>query len=245
MLVYLLYFLIGLVGGILSGLLGLGGGIVIVPALVAMGLSVHDATSTSLAAVMLTTAMVVGTQQRRHAIAWKTLQTLLPSMVIGAIAGVILARQLSADRLGDIFAIFCIVLAIKILLTKTAEQRLMIRSRVLIAMISLSAGVLSGLLGIGGGIVIIPVLMAMGLPMSVIGGTSAACIFPTALFGTLSTLWFDYGQGFLWAAVGLIGLGSVVAVPAGVYLNHRLPEKIVQRIFAGMLLVIAWQMMRQ
>lgn len=257
------YLAIGLLAGILSGLLGLGGGVVIVPALVAIftwqkfpsDISMHMAAGTSLAVVMLTTASATWSQHKRKAVAWNYLKYLIPGMVIGAIIGVYLGERLSSQALRYAFAIFCVVLAYRLIFAKVkplnAELRLY--SKWALLTIALFAGVLAGLLGIGGGAIVIPLLMWLGLSMPMVSGTSAACAFPTAVTGSIFSMIVglhyyglpDYSTGFIyWPAAIILGVGSMIAAPAGVALAHRLPEKTVKRIFALILVLIAWQMSR-
>lgn len=257
------YIAVGLLSGILSGLIGLGGGIVIVPALVALftwqGFSddvlMHLATSTSLAVVMLTTAMATWFQHKRNAVAWNYLQYLIPAMVVGAVMGVYLGKHLSSHVLRYVFAIFCFVLAVRLLFAKdqSVHSQPQVFSKGILMIVGLLAGALAGLLGIGGGAIVIPILMWLGLSMPMVSGTSAASAFPTAVTGSIASMAVGlhypglpaYCTGFIyWPAVVLLGGASILAAPVGVALAHRLPEKIVKRIFAVVLMLIAWQMCR-
>lgn len=256
------YLALGLVAGILSGLLGLGGGIVIVPALFAIftwqkfpnDISMHLAAGTSLAIVMLTTASVTWSSHKRNAVAWNYLQYLVPGMIIGAACGVYLGERLSSQVLRYAFAIFCLTLSIRLIFANGKKRRAEPRfSKPLLLAVGLFAGTLAGLLGIGGGAVIIPFLMWLGLSMPKVSGTSAASAFPTAVAGTITSMVVglqysglpQYSTGFIyWPAAILLGLSSIVAAPIGVALAHRLPEKIVKQIFAMVLVLIAWQMSR-
>jgi len=257
------YLAVGVSAGVLSGLLGLGGGIVIVPALFAIftwqkfpnDISMHMATGTSLAVVMLATASATWSQHKRKAVAWNCLKYLIPGMVIGAIIGVYLGESLSSQVLRYFFAIFCVVLAYRLIFEKAKLLNAKPRdySKWVLLAIALFAGALAGLLGIGGGAIVIPLLMWLGLSMPMVSGTSAACAFPTAVTGSIFSMIVglhyiglpQYSTGFIyWPAAILLGVGSMVAAPVGVVLAHRLPEKIVKRIFAMVLVLIAWQMSR-
>lgn len=257
------YIAVGLLSGILAGLLGLGGGIVIVPALVALftwqdfstDILMHLATSTSLVVVMLTSAIATWSQHQRNAVAWNYLKYLVPGMVVGAIIGVYLGKYLSSHVLRYAFAIFCIALVIRSMFTKHQSEHSLPKgfSNGVLIIAGLLAGTLAGLLGIGGGAIVIPILMWLGLPMPMVSATSAASVFPTAVTGSILSMAVGshssglppYSTGFIyWPAVALLGGGSILAAPIGVILGHRLPEKIVKRIFAVVLMLIAWQMCR-
>lgn len=261
MILITLYMIIGLLTGILSGLLGLGGGILIVPALAWLfswqnfpsDLSMHMATSTSLAIVMLTTAVTTWSQQKRKAVAWEFLRYLVPGMVLGAIIGTSWGQYLSSQSLRYAFAAFCFILSIKLILTHEPSLAVkpIITSKAWLFFAGVVAGVLAGLLGIGGGAILIPILMWFGLSMPVVSGTAAACTFPTAVTGTILSIVVGlhisglpaYSLGYIYLpAVLILGIGSMIAVPVGVALAHRLPEKIVKRIFGVILMLIAWKM---
>lgn len=256
------YFIIGLLAGILSGLLGLGGGVVIVPALMILfekqnflpANLMHLAIGSSLAIVMFATMMTTYSQHKRKALAWNLLKVMIPGTVLGAIIGVVLGKQLSTQFLSYVFAAFCFLLAIKMLIGKENVQehkKPQSPHPFILLGTAIVAGILAGLLGIGGGAILIPLLIWFGLPMVVVSGTSAACAFPTAFTGAISSIIVglhtpglpSYSTGFIyWPAVIIIGMSSMLAAPVGVYLAHHLPEKTIKRIFGGILLVIAWQM---
>lgn len=260
-LIIMAYIAIGLLSGILSGLLGLGGGIVIVPALVFIfswqdfpkELYIHMATGTSLAVVMFTTAMAAWSQHKRNSVAWDLIPYLVPGMVLGAILGVISGKYMSAHALRYTFALFCFVLALKLIFAQgeSVKVKRVSYSKQILILIGLLAGALSGMLGIGGGSILIPILMWLGLSMTSVSGTAVACAFPTAVTGTIisilvslhSTALPPYSTGYIyWPAVFILAIISMLAAPVGVALAHRLPEKIVKRIFGVVLVFIAWKM---
>lgn len=257
------YLIIGLCAGLLSGLLGLGGGGVIVPALLALFSQLqfpaehlmHIVTATSLAAIAITAAMTTWLQNKRKAVQWSVLKWLIPGMMSGACVGIVIANALPGYLLKNAFAFFCLLQGGTMLigngqlLPTTAKPRLNILPAFLIAMI---IGVCAGLLGIGGGILLIPFLLWYGLEMPAVSATSAASALPTALSGALSAMvvgWHIPGLpmesiGYVyWPAALTIGVASLVAAPFGVSLVHRLPVKWVKRFFGGILLIVAWTMM--
>jgi hypothetical protein len=172
-------------------------------------------------------------------------------MVLGVLFGVWISKYLPGIILRSVFALFCLALALKmffqtntLLATKEKPQGQ------LLFLLCFLAGTLSGILGIGGGVLVIPLLLWVGLPMPQVSATAAACALPTALAGALSAIilgWSVAGLpshtlGFVyWPGALIMGAGSLVGVPVGVYLVGTLSVRRVQIIFAVLLLILAWQ----
>lgn len=245
---FIAYVGVGILSGILSGLLGLGGGIIVVPALVALGNSIHVAAGTSLAIVAITSISAAFSHHKKGSVAWNYWYLLAPGMMIGVIGGTLLGHHLSSGMIRYIFAIFCIILAIKMFIAKNGKIKM---PQSLLLLGGLLAGILAGLLGVGGGVLVIPILMGLGVAMPIVSGTSVACAFPTALVGAISSAIAGlqavdlppYSTGYIyWPAALIVGAVSMFAAPVGVILAHRFPEKIIKRIFGVILVLIAWQM---
>lgn len=255
------YLLIGFCAGIMSGLLGLGGGIIIVPALMACFALQHFpaehmmqvATATSLAAISVTTLMSAWKHYQRGSIRWQLLYKLIPGMVLGALCGVGLAKYISADILRSMFAFFAFLLALKFLFRSqfvtSAEKDL---TSPWLYVFAFGIGVLAGMLGLGGGVLLVPFLLWLGLSMPQASGTSVVCALPTACLGGITAVivgWKlpdlpPYSLGFVqWQSALLVGSASLLGAPIGVKMVYRLPEPIVKRIFGGLLLVITWRML--
>lgn len=256
------YVLIGLCAGLLSGLLGLGGGVVIVPSLLLIfswqqfdsTKIMQLATSTSLAAIVTTSMMTTWVQSKRKTVQWGVLKWLVPGMMLGALLGIVLGQYLPSHWLKALFAFFCLIQAIKMILGKTAVKTHEPHkvATIIPFMLSVIIGMSSGLLGIGGGILVIPLLLWYGLAVPQVSATSAASAFPTALSGAVTAMvvgWHTEGLpayclGFVyWPAALVIGLSSLVASPVGVWLVHRLPVEVVKRIFGVILLIVAFTVM--
>lgn len=259
--VLLSYILLGLITGIFSGLLGLGGGVIIVPALVAMftwqGMTqniMHLAIGTSLAVMVWTTLMTAWSHNKRGAVNWLLLRWLLPGTILGAAIGVTIARSLSSQGLRHAFAVFTLLLGLKMILGANGqEKKERSLNRVWLFLLALVAGILSGILGLGGGVILIPLLLWLGQPMVRASATSAACSFPTALTGALGAVitgWHMAGLpsmswGYVyWPVAVMLGIASLFGAPIGVRLAHRLPVPTIKRIFGAMLFMVAWQMFR-
>ncbi len=260
---FLGYLIIGLCAGLLSGLLGLGGGIVIVPALLALFSQLqfpaehlmHIVTATSLATIAITASMTTWLQNKRKAVRWSILKWLIPGMMSGAGMGVVIASVLPGHLLKTAFAFFCLLQSGRMLIGNTQLSQTTPHPRLSLLpalLMAIMIGICAGLLGIGGGVLVIPFLLWYGLEMPVVSATSAASALPTALSGALSAMvvgWHIPGLpkasiGYVyWPAALGIGLASLVAAPLGVWLVHRLPVVLVKRFFGGILLIVAWTMM--
>ncbi len=258
----LAYILIGILTGIMSGLLGIGGGVIMVPALVVIfnwqGLPQHYlmqiVTATSLTAIIMTTFMAAWSHHKRGAVQWSLLKTFIPGTVIGALIGVWIAKQISTHHLQIAFAVFAILLGLRLIWGAHKKDKVVKSTPhplVLLLLASL-VGILSGMLGLGGGVLLVPIFLWLGVAMVQASATSAACAFPTALSGSIMAMiagWHISGLpamcfGFVYLPAALIlGLASLVGAPLGVALAHRLPVPIVKRIFGVVLLLIAGRMM--
>ncbi|MBN9287689.1 MAG: hypothetical protein BGO43_02740 [Gammaproteobacteria bacterium 39-13] len=262
MIVFLAYVIVGIFTGILSGLLGLGGGVIIVPALTVLfawqefpsEYIMHLAIGTSLATMIITTIMVTWSYHRRSAVQWSLLKFFLPGIVIGSLCGVSIGKHLSTQDLRYAFALFTIILGVRIIWHANAPhitKPITVPAPILF-LFALLVGVLAGILGIGGGIVLIPLFLWLGLSLTHASATSAACAFSTAFSGALTSIlvgWKASGLpamtlGFVyWPVALLLGIASLIGAPVGVYLAHRLPVPVIKRIFGGILLIIAWRML--
>lgn len=255
------YVIVGIVTGILSGLLGLGGGVVMVPALTFLfswqgfpnEYLMQLAAGTSLAAMIMTTLMATWSHHRRGTVQWTMLKYFLPGMVGGSLLGVWIAKQVSTQSLRWIFACFAVLLSLKLLFAAKDQESAKVRALNLatLFMFAIGIGILAGLLGLGGGVLLIPLFLWLGLTMTQASATSAACAFPTSIAGATTAMivgWHIPGLppmtwGFVVLPVALIlGFASLFGAPLGVILAHRLPVIVIKRIFGGLLLLIAWRM---
>ena len=173
--IFLMYLILGLLAGVIAGLLGLGGGIVIVPGLLAIfnlqhfpeNHLMHMATATSLASISITTPMVVLLQHQRQRLQWSTLRWLIPTTMCGALLGVWTSKFLSTHLLKIGFGLFLFGMGLNILLKPEYLSFSKSPKPFWLSFIfSLFVGILSGLLGIGGGILLIPLLLWMGFGMT-------------------------------------------------------------------------------
>lgn len=254
---WLLYPLLGIVAGLLAGLLGIGGGLVLVVALVwllpSQGVPVesamHAALATSLASIVITAAASARAHHRRGSVAWPTAAWLLPGLLVGAWLGSRLATRLDGDFLRWFVVAYCVIAALQLVSdwprvrtgTTTAPRG------ALLSVAGTVIGAVSALVGIGGGSMTVPLLIWRGVTPVRAVGTSSACgvgiglasaagyaLLPTAT-GMPTGSW---GYVFLPAAIG-IALTSLLMAPYGARLAHRLSGAALKRTFAAFLVLMA------
>ena len=232
--------LAGALAGFLAGLFGVGGGLLIVPGLVvAAHMSQRLAHGTSLAAVAPIAVASAATYAAHGNVDWPVVAWLTVGGVAGAIAGTHLLDVLPHRTLALLFATVLLVSAVRLFLATDAVGRpsLSPAGAVGLVGIGLVAGALAGLLGVGGGVVIVPALVVLfGVPPVVAKGTSAAVIVPTAVIGT----WRNRrrGNADLRAAAIVGGAGVVTAALGGIVAEH-LGDDASNVLFALLLLVVA------
>lgn len=254
------YLIIGALGGFLSGLLGIGGGMLVVPGLALVyhlqgmppATIMHMAEGTSLASMIVSAYSSVSAHYRRGAQIWMIYRRMFVGVIIGTILGTLLASILYSHVLAIIFGVFTLVVAILMLRGFSPSAKRKIPGPIPLFSVSAAIGVKSGLLGLGGGVISVPFLAYCDVPMRDAVGVSTAISLTVAVIGTIgfmATGWHVSGlphwsTGFVyWPAV----LGVVIASPAfanlGAMLCYRLPVPLLRKIFAVFLLLIGIQML--
>ena len=235
---------IGLAAGLLSGLFGVGGGTVIVPLLVLLlGFDQKLAAGTSLAAIVPTAAIGVISYAVHGAVAWIPAVILAAGSVVGAQIGTRLLPRISQTALRWCFVGFLVVVIISLFLvipSRDAGLALTWVTGPLLLVLGLFTGVLAGLIGVGGGIVVVPALMlAFGTSDLVAKGTSLLMMIPTAISGTIGNL-RNHNVDLLAAA--LVGLSACTTTALGAWLATLVDPFVGNVLFAVYLAFIAVQM---
>jgi uncharacterized membrane protein YfcA len=233
--------IVGVLAGALSGLFGVGGGILIVPGLVlVLGMGQRLAHGTSLAAILPIAASGVAAYALEGAVDWVAAGLVVVGAAGGAVLGTYALRRISQGLLRVLFAVFLLLTAVELLIqVHDAGRRgeldaVMAVSLVLVGVLS---GTLAGLLGVGGGIVIVPALVILfSVPDAVAKGTSLAVIIPTALVGTARNLRHRHTDLSMAALVGLFGVASAFAASK---VAVGLEPRISSVLFAGLLVLVA------
>ncbi|VAW69081.1 Protein of unknown function DUF81, partial [hydrothermal vent metagenome] len=177
-----LYLLLGAFAGVLAGLLGIGGGLIIVPVLAAIFSSLgmpaeiimHLALGTSLASILATSASSVYSHHKKQAVSWPRCIKLTPGILLGAWSGGLLASNLSSDVLKPVFAGFELVVAAYMLLGTKARAHNRSPSLINFTFSGGFIGFISSIVGIGGGTITVPWLMWHGSSIHKAIATSAA-----------------------------------------------------------------------
>ncbi|RDH89782.1 MAG: sulfite exporter TauE/SafE family protein [endosymbiont of Seepiophila jonesi] len=251
----LLFLLLGGVVGIVAGLFGVGGGLVVVPALiwglplvgVEASLVVHIAVGTSLTTIVFTSLAAIRAHQKRGAVLWDYVLRLTPGILVGSWLGGIAAGAMDAIMLQRVFGAFAVLVALRMFFLGNSSSAYRLTQAWLMTLAGSCIGLVSAIVGIGGGTMTVPLLHAGGVEMRKAVATSSACGLPIALAGAASfaiTGWAVEGlpagsTGYLYWPVGLIiVMTSVLTAPFGAALAHRLPAAILKRVFAIFLLLM-------
>ena len=253
--------LLGLATGLLAGLLGIGGGMLLVPFLtyfinqqgVAPGLAVKMAIATSMATIMFTSLSSVRAHHRRGAVRWDIVRRLAPGIVLGGLAASLgVFALLKGSVLAIVFAVFVSFSALQMLRgKKPAASRQMPGTAGQLAAGG-SIGFLSGLVGAGGGFVSVPFMTWCNVPIHNAVAISAALGFPIAVVNVIGYVLAGRSEsglppaalGYVWLpALAAVALCSVLTAPLGARAAHALPVAQLKRIFAGLLFGLAAYML--
>lgn len=259
MLTYLIiYLLIGSFTGVLAGLFGVGGGTIIVPALIftltVQGVSpevlTHIALGTSLAAISITSLSSIHAHHQRGAVLWPIVWQLVPGICIGVWLGAAVASRLSGAVLQVCFGVFLLLIAVQMwfnLQPQAHDEVVTLPKRGLMWLAGLLIGSLSAVFGIGGGSLTVPFLSWNNIKMQNAVATAAAVGFPIALVGATAYIWHGWGDarlpeassGFIyWPAFAGIAVTSIGFAKLGAQMAHALDAQKLKRIFALFIFVI-------
>lgn len=253
----ILYLITGALAGTLAGLLGVGGGIVVVPMLTLLFrnqhfpsvLIMHMAVGTSLAIMIFTTLSSSYAYYQKNLIIWSLFYRFTPGLLIGAMAGSWIAKHISSENLTIAFAIFMLVIATHMIVQKQITKRRPLPDFAHLTMASSLIGIFSGFFGIGGGSMMVPFFTYCDVEMHKATGTSSFCGFPLALMGTISLIATGWDSaiashapigstGFVyWPATLFVAITSVLCAPLGARLAIRLPSRTLRRVFAVVLIL--------
>ncbi|MFB2594206.1 sulfite exporter TauE/SafE family protein [Paracoccus sp. p4-l81] len=252
---------VGALAGVLAGLLGVGGGIVLVPAFLwlftAMGYHsdqiMQVCLATSLATIIVTSLRSVLAHHRKGAVDWTVIRTWAPGIMIGALIGVMVVARLRTPTLQAIFGVMVLLIAAYMAFGRK-DWRLWaaMPGGIVRAVWSASIGFLSVLLGIGGGSLAVPTMTLSGVAMHRAVATAAGFGVAIALPSVLAFLLVKVPEAppYTIGAVNLPAFGVVIAMtlitaPWGAALAHRTDAARLKRVFAGFLALVALNMLRK
>lgn len=253
-----LLLLTGVMAGMLAGLLGLGGGLVVVPALfwilrwhgVPAEAAMPVAVATSLATMVLTTAAAVRTHWRQGTTRRDLLPALLPGVAVGAVLAPVLVTRVPAGLLTVLFSMFMFAVAIRMLLQRrpTTGRGRARHPELFIG--GVGVALLSAMLGVGGGLLIVPWLQWRGLAMVQAVAVSVTTVMVVGLIASLVYALIGSGSevpltvGLVqWPSVLAIATTSMLFAPVGSRLARRLPDRRLRRVFAVVVVIVGATML--
>jgi uncharacterized membrane protein YfcA len=256
----LIYLLVGAFAGLIAGLLGVGGGLIIVPVLVfvfqGQGVSsdviVHLAIGTSLATIAITSISSMRAHHRHGAVQWPVFRRLAPGIVVGALLGAVIADFLPTKAMRLWFGIFELLVAAQIGFNLMVAPRGHLPGALGTNIAGSVIGAVSAALGIGGGTLTTPFLVWCNISLRQAVATSSACGFPIAIAGVagfVATGWNksglpEWSSGYLyWPAFAGIVISSLLFAPLGAKFTHTLPVVVLRRFFAVFLAVLGVRML--
>ena len=252
---------LGIVSGFLAGLLGIGGGMLMVPFLtliltlrgVDAGTAVKMAVATSMATILFTSLSSVRAHHRLGAVRWDLARGLAPGIVLGGLAGGGgLFAVLKGQGLALLFAGFVGFSALQMLRDRKPAPSRQMPGMAGQTAVGAVIGIVSGLLGAGGAFLSVPFMVWCNVPIRQAVGTSASLGFPIALANTLGYLWagrhlaapLPGAFGYLYLpALAVISVASVTLAPLGARTAHRIDVAQLKRLFAVLLLGLAGSML--
>jgi len=252
--------MLGAIVGIMAGLLGVGGGGIMVPALTAIFLAmdipvekvVHLALGTSMASIIMTSIASLRAHHARGGVIWNIVKRITPSIILGTFLATFLAAYMNSLYLAIFFSIFMAIVSIQMFLNIKPKPSRKLAGNTRLFFAGNFIGTISALVSIGGGSLTVPFLSWHNIELKKAIGTSSAIGLPIALAGTLGYVingWDSQYQtshtlGFVYLpAVVLISFVSFFTAPFGAKLAHKLPVAMLKKIFALLLIILSMKML--
>ncbi|MCW8901224.1 MAG: sulfite exporter TauE/SafE family protein [Gammaproteobacteria bacterium] len=258
---FISYIGLGVIAGFVAGLLGVGGGLIIVPALILIFQSnhfdhaviVHMAIGTSLATIIFTSLSSIYAHHVTHkAVRWDIVKKLTPGIIVGALFGAIIADYISAKILQQFFGFFELFVAFQMALNIKPHASRSLPGYTGIITAATGIGTISSIVGIGGGTLTVPFLVWCNIKIQQAVATSSACGLPIAVAGCVGfviTGWNEsnlpeHSLGYVyWPAFITIVISSVLLAPLGAWLAHRLSAAKLKRYFSLVLFILGLKML--
>ena len=257
---YLLYLVTGLFTGLLSGLLGVGGGLIMVPVLsfifVHLGFTaafiMQMALGTSLAVIVVTSIASSRAHHNHQNVDWAIVKNISLGILLGAFFGSLVAAKFDASLLKSLFIFYVFLVALQILSNYTPNPGRILPARPALNCVGVAIGWISSFVGIGGGTLSVPFLIYCNVDAKRAIGTSSAIGLPIAIAGTLGYMVAglhvanlpSHSIGFIYVpAFIIIALASLISAPFGALLVQKLSVKKLKKIFAVLLISIGLNML--
>ena len=249
--------LCGSISGFLAGLLGIGGGMILVPFMIVVfnhlgfgqNVIVHMAIATGMATILFTTTSAIWAHHKHHAIDWKLVAALSPGLVIGSlVGGSEIFEAINTSWLSLFFAMFIVYTSIQMIINKKPKPGRELPGSVGLISFGVLAGTLSSLLGAGGAFITVPFMLWCNVKPHVAMASSSGLGFPIAAAATIGYMYGSWGHpnlppgslGFVYVpAVACIVAVSIFTAPLGAKMARKLNVAQLKRIFGVMLLMLA------
>jgi uncharacterized protein len=255
----LAYALTGALVGFLAGLLGIGGGMTLVPILAALFAAqaiggehtVHLALATAMASAAFTSSASVREHHRHGAVDWDLVRRFVPGMMFGSLVATLATGWISQRALALSFAVIVFAAAMQMLAGKKPHAARALPGAVPLFALAAAIGAVSGLVSAGGTFLLMPVMLMCGVSMHTAIGSGAAIGISVTVVGSLGYIaagWRvphlpDPHLGFVYLpALAALVAGSLVTAPLGARMTHRLPVLTLKRLFALLMIVLATRM---
>jgi uncharacterized membrane protein YfcA len=255
------YLLLGLFVGYFSGLLGIGGGLIMVPVLAflfeAQGMPaqniLHLALGTSMATILFTSVSSAYHHHTHQAVKWDTVKFITPGILLGTVLGATIVAFIDTLYLTIFFIVFVCLAAAQMLFGFKPDATRDYPGKLEVTLAGTVIGTVSSIVSIGGGVLSVPYLLWHKLPLRHAIATSAAIGFPVAFGGTIGYIVTGYFRGselpaaslgyvFLPALLWLV-VATLVTAPFGARATHRLPVDRLRQVFALFLFILAGRML--
>jgi uncharacterized membrane protein YfcA len=254
------YLFIGSVAGFVGGLLGVGGGMIVVPSLLLVFYflnfssenTMQIAIGTSLAAMIFTSMTSAWAHTQQGGVNWKLFNLLFPGIALGTFFGAFIAHGLHTQQLQILFGVLIFLFGIYFILTasKVELEKNHASSLAIASLTGFAIGLISSIMGIGGGIITVPLVMLYGNPLRKAISTSAATGAIIAVMGTIFFFYFGWNQSTLkdtWGYIYVpafisIGLAAVIMAPLGAKYTYRAPTVLLKRCFGVLQILVGLAM---
>jgi uncharacterized membrane protein YfcA len=210
------------------------------------------ALGTSIASIVFTSISSLRAHHKHGAVRWDIVRAAVPGLIIGTLLGTLVADQLKSRYLAIFFVVFVYYSAVQMFVNAKPKPTRQLPGKLGLNLASVIVGVVSALVGVGGGVMTIPLMSLCNVPMRNAIGTSAALGLPIAIAGTVGFIItglgkdhlppFSVGYLYLPALIGIV-IGTLVTVPWGAKMAHTMPVSQLKKIFAVILFILATRML--
>lgn len=243
-----LIFFIGMLTGFLSGLLGVGGGFILVPLLILVGIPTHVAIGSSLVYITITTISGIIQHYKQRTFDFKLALIISCSGIATAQIGAIMTLYIEARYLEILLGVLLLGTFIKIIMQKNnakandnikqGSHKYKTSTAIIIGLIT---GFLSGLLGIGGGSLLVPLMdIVLHVPIHIAIGTSLMGVMGSAASGAIRHWMIGHVDLFL---TGNLAVGGILSAPLGARMSKTFSQQQIRKIFSIVLLILALKLL--